>query len=225
MGVQLCTTPMCSKTLQRYWWLVELTSEADVGLLQWISDLLAPKQVATPVPAQAPAPVASRADWHLLCTALCKAMDYYDVDGLWAEVVLALEQPGAYFAQFEDDLGNRGIEDAAYVTTWLALVDGLQRRDLNVEMDWKMGVEELVLSLATLRMAVQHSLRFGSLASGSSFGEEALMQTSAWLRAQGMALVSLDIQSDCYPLSLVPVADVEILEPLVKRVGERLIVL
>ena len=223
MGVQLCTTPMRFETLQRYCWLVELTSEAGVGLLQWISGLLAPKQVATP--AQAPAPVASRADWHLLCTALCKAMEYDDVDDLWAEVVLALEQPGAYFAQFEDDLGNRGIEDAAYVTTWLALVDGLQRRNLNVEMDWKMGVDELVLSLATLRMAAQHNLRFGSLASGSSFGEAALTQTSAWLRTQGMALVSLDIQSDCYPLSLAPVADVEMLEPLVKRVGERLIVL
>ena len=88
-----------------------------------------------------------------------------------------------------------------------------------------MDIEELVLSLATLQMATQQKLRYGTLASGDSFGEAALAQTSAWLRSRGIALVSLDINSDCYPLSLMAIEEVALLQPLVAQVGEKLVVL
>ena len=194
-----------------------------MALWNWINRLLAP----TPVAAAMATPVAtpSPADWDVLCTSLCKAMDYADCDGLSDEVHLAREDPSAYFAQHADDLGNRGIVEPAHVTTWLALVDGLQRRDLNVEVDWKVDLEELVLSLATLQMATQQKLRFGTLASGDSFGEAALAQASAWLQSRGIALVSLDINSDCYPLSLMAIEEVALLQPLVAQVGEKLVVL
>ncbi|SIT01148.1 hypothetical protein SAMN05421766_1075 [Zobellia uliginosa] len=63
---------------------------------------------------------------------------------LAVEIQLAENQPLDYLNQFDGTLQERGIDRPIPELPWLALVDGLARRNLLVELDWKEDPEELI---------------------------------------------------------------------------------
>ena len=118
---------------------------------------------------------------------------------------------------------QRGIESPQDVTPWLALVDGLDSREQCAEMDWKLDMVELIASLQGLRAAKERSIVLDALASSENFGADALAEAAALLRPHGVALVTFDIESDCYPLVLLPSAQVAHIQALAQKVGHTVI--
>ena len=200
-----------------------------MGLIDWIGRLFGANasgaSAATPAPAQAPV---TAGDWLALTAALGQALVPDDVDGLWDEVQQALTAPAQYLARFDDDLASRGIEEAIGVTPWLALVDGLQRRNQNTELDWKLNMGDLVWALRLLN-TVQHNepllKALKTLEKRDTTGHDALEEAGALLKQQGFSLVTLDIDSDSYPLSILKSAAVEPIAALAQRAGQRVIAL
>lgn len=199
-----------------------------MGLMDWIKrsfgrptpPAAAPGLYAKP---KVPLPPATPEDWQALTDAVGQALVPNDADALGAEVRLALLQPDAYLAQFGDALMQRGIESPQDVTPWLALVDGLDSREQCAEMDWKLDMDELIASLHGLRGAKERSIVLDALASSENFGADALVEAAALLRPHGVALVSFDIESDCYPLVLLPSAQVAPIQALAQKVGHTII--
>ena len=201
-----------------------------MGLMDWIKrsfggptpPAAAPGLYAKP---KVPLPPATPEDWQALTDAVGQALVPNDADALGAEVRLALLQPDAYLAQFGDALMQRGIESPQDVTPWLALVDGLDSREQCAEMDWKLDMDELIASLNGLRAAKERSIVLDALATSENFGADALEEAAALLRPHGVALVTFDIESDCYPLVLLPSAQVAHIQALARRVGHKVMVL
>ena len=69
---------------------------------------------------------------------------------LVTEIQLAENQPLNYLSQFTHVLEERGIDSPVPELPWLAMVDGLARRDLLVELDWKEDPEELITTALKL---------------------------------------------------------------------------
>ena len=121
------------------------------------------------------------------------------------DVTSAHDDPDAYVRDNADRLDDRGIDEPVPNLAWIALVDALGVRGLLAEVDWKEESEEIIRQLRALR---------------SNPGDEAwawvadtdihvdaftfLDLAGAGLRAGGTTLAVLDIESDCYPLVLVP---------------------
>lgn len=146
--------------------------------------------------------------WKSLCNQL-----YPRDAGLTAEVNLALADPEGYYEEFQEELANRGIDDASSVTAWLALVDGLTRRNSLAEVDWKCDATDLAWNLAQLQICKDKGIEF-SIVEKSEEDTEGLLRVAAkQLRDQTLELMALDIDSDSYPLVVVPRESV----PHVKR--------
>ena len=198
-----------------------------MSMFTWLRKLVSSSPASTGP--QSPAPDAAPANgehWRALCAATGKALTLDDgADALWSEVELALNEPEHYFSRFADDLAHRGIESPDAVSPWLALVDGLQRRGQIHEMDWKLDMGDAIWGVQQLQSSRQRGLSLDALAGSKALGHDALTEAAAHLRSQGVALVTFDIDSDSYPLSLLALEDVEPLEKLAKRVGGKLIAL
>ncbi|MFG5775800.1 DUF6630 family protein [Comamonas sp. J-3] len=203
-----------------------------MGLSNWIKQALgkpadaqaaAPEQASVAKPAPLPAQGAvTIEDWRALSIVVAQALVPDDVDGLWTEVQLALTEPALYHSRFTDDLENRGIYGAEGVRPWLALVDGLQRRGQNCEFDWKLDMDDLVWNLKQLKSMQQAAVPLDVLAASEADGFDALQEAGSFLQTQGLALLSFDIDSDSYPLSVVDNSAVEPLLGLAQRLGQRL---
>lgn len=198
-----------------------------MGMFTWLRKLISSSTpVATNPQSLSPdVSLANGEHWRALCTAAGRALVPDDADALWSEVEQALNEPEHYFSRFADDLAQRGIESPDAVSPWLALVDGLQRREQVHEMDWKLDMGELIWGLQQLQFSRQREISLDALAGSKAMGHDALTEAGAHLRSQGVALVTFDIDSDSYPLSLLAQEDTEPLEELAKRVGRKLIAL
>ena len=197
-----------------------------MSVFTWLRKLISNDPASTGP--QSPAPDASPANaehWRALCAAAGRALVPDDADALWSEVEQALNEPEHYYSRFADDLANRGIESPDAVSPWLALVDGLQRRGQLHEMDWKLDMGDVIWGVQQLQSSRQRGLSLDALADSKATGHDALMEAGVHLRSQGVALVTFDIDSDSYPLSLLAQEDVKPLEELANRVGGRLFAL
>ncbi len=203
-----------------------------MGLSNWIKQVLG-KPADADVAADAGAPVAQPGppplatavtieDWRALSIVAAQSLVPDDVEGLWAEVQLALTEPALYHSRFTDDLENRGIFDAQGVRPWLALVDGLQRRGQNCELDWKLDMGDLVWNLKQLKSVQQQAISLDALEESEAEGFDALQEAGSFLQTQGLALLSFDIDSDSYPLSVVDNSAVEPLLGLAQRLRQKL---
>ena len=203
-----------------------------MGLSNWIKQVLG-KPADADVAADAgaavaqpgPPPLATAVtieDWRALSIVAAQALVPDDVEGLWAEVQLALTEPALYHSRFTDDLENRGIYDAQGVRPWLALVDGLQRRGQNCELDWKLDMGDLVWNLKQLKSVQQQAISLDALEESEAEGFDALQEAGSFLQTQGLALLSFDIDSDSYPLSVVDNSAVEPLLGLAQRLRQKL---
>lgn len=140
-----------------------------------------------------------RDTWTSICATLAP-----EDHTLCDDVALALEAPARYLQQFEDPLFERGIEAPHQVGPWLALVDGLIARGWCTEVDWKVDAADLAHALGELRPLAGLRNVLSPLAASQARNEEALTLAARCLHAQGMALIHLDIDSDSYPLLVVP---------------------
>lgn len=194
-----------------------------MGWTQWLRRLAGAGAVGAAAPGPAPEPlrIVRKQDWQNLCEAIMHVLAPAQTDALSAEVMLALTHPELYFSRFADELEQRGIEEPREVTPWLALVDGLQRRELGVEMDWKLGMNDLVWNLSRLRISEERHVDYDALDVAEISGFDALTEAAACLKPQGLALAVFDIDSDSYPLVLLPVEQMAAIEELARQVGHK----
>ncbi|GAB2821194.1 hypothetical protein GCM10027276_24080 [Comamonas piscis] len=172
-----------------------------------------------------PAPELTLDDWQALCLALGQALALDDSDELWAEVRQAIEQPAQYLDRFDNDLVKRGMDEPEHVTPWLALVEGLQRRGQNFELDWKLTMEDAIWVLQQLQAVQQRGLDWQALAGSKALNHGALQDAGDYLRGQSLSLVSFDIDSDSYPLSVLETSAAAPLQGLAERIGGKLVLL
>jgi len=130
-------------------------------------------------------------------------------DALRSEVQLAENQPLNYLSQFQDEMLKRGIERAMPELPWLALVDGLAKRGLLVELDWKDDPSELIETAIGLTKDHPDSETIAkTILKVEPFIdediEEFLPQLNSKLKKFDVQLGWYDIDSDSYPLSLIP---------------------
>lgn len=201
-----------------------------MGWLDRIAQLLGakpPVQDAHSASALAPEPATEPTmdDWQALCMALGQALALEDREELWGEVRQAIEQPAQYLDRFADDLVNRGMDEAEHVTPWLALVEGLQRRRQNFELDWKLNMDDAIWALQQLQTVQLRGLDWQALARSKALNHEALQEAGDYLRSQNLDLVCFDIDSDSYPLSVLETSAVAPLQALAQRVGGKLVAL
>ena len=146
-----------------------------------------------------------------------------------AEVLLAFDDPVAYFAKYADRLEDeRGIDEPQDDLAWIALVDQLTDHGLLAEADWREDSDEVCRLLTTLRNHPAHASWDWYEALDDDHG----LDTYAFLTMAGeqflrcdTALVILDIDSDCYPVCFVAKADAEALTGLAAAAGHQVQVL
>lgn len=155
-------------------------------------------------------------DWHQLCAHLCP-----NDASLAHDVELARANPQAYFERFEQTLYERGIEEAAAVRPWLALVDGLMARGWLCELDWKLEAAELAGQLERLAASKASQVQLGALRQSPAVGEALLEVAGHELAAHELGLLVFDIDSDSYPMMPVPNGRLACTLELMARLGER----
>jgi len=143
---------------------------------------------------------------------------------LQQEVRLAYEQPQQYLQQFKNKLEERGIEEPIETLAWIALVDGLQRRDLLQELDWKDDPEDAIAVVEDLTQEHQNQQKIHNTLSKlepllNDDIEEFLPTINFVLKQYDIKLVWLDIDSDSYPLTLLPFKELANAKELANKVG------
>jgi len=143
---------------------------------------------------------------------------------LQQEVKLAYEQPQQYIQQFKHQLEERGIEDPIESLAWIALVDGLQRRDLLQELDWKDDPEDAIEVIENLTQEYSNQQEIHNTLSNleallNDDIEEFLPTVNLAIAKHNLQLVWLDIDSDSYPFSLVKLQDLKEAKILADKVG------
>lgn len=129
-----------------------------------------------------------------------------DVPAVADRVTSAHDDPEGYLRTHAERLDDRGIDEAVPELAWIALVDALTDHDLLAEVDWKEAAGEIVAQLRTLRSSPTDPSAwtwFADLADDQP-AYDFLDRAGAELRATGTTLAVLDIESDCYPLVLLP---------------------
>lgn len=137
------------------------------------------------------------AAWMRLCELIDDDVEIVD------SVRMAVTDPAAYFQEHERELLDRGIEDAADVDPWLALIDGLDEAGALAYLDWKDSGAELADALARVPRVVRAGIELDDVSDIDEL-EAAAAGTDALLSPHGLRLVYLDEDSDAYPLVVVP---------------------
>jgi len=112
----------------------------------------------------------------------------------------------AFLRDHAERLDERGIDEPFELLPWIALVNALADQGLLAEVDWKEAPGEITGLLKGLRSAPIADDVWTSQAGSELPTHEFLAETGTRLHATGTALAVLDIESDCYPLVLLPAA-------------------
>jgi len=129
-----------------------------------------------------------------------------DVPQVRDRAAAAHDDPAAYLREHIDRLDERGIDEPFAGLAWIALVDALTDHELLAEVDWKEAPDEIAGRLRVLRSAPPADEIWTSLAEAELPTFEFLELAGKRLAGVGTALAVLDIESDCYPLVLLPSA-------------------
>lgn len=121
-------------------------------------------------------------------------------------VMAAYDDPAAYLRAHADRLAERGIGEPVPGLAWIALVDALADDGLLAEIDWKEDGDEVVGQLRELRSAPRPADAWAWAGDGECdlSTEDFLGRLGDRLWITGTTLATLDIDSDCYPLVLLP---------------------
>ncbi|MEV6639114.1 DUF6630 family protein [Amycolatopsis sp. NPDC051371] len=136
-----------------------------------------------------------------------------------ARAAAAHDDPGAYLIEHADRLDDRGIDEPFPGLPWIALVDALDDHGLLAEVDWKEAPDEIAGQLRQLGSAPRADELWTSLGESELPTYEFLELAGKRLHETGTALAVLDIESDCYPLVLLPAARAGDLVALAEAAG------
>jgi len=143
---------------------------------------------------------------------------------LQKELQLAYNQPLNYANQFTQELLERGIDHHTPNLPWFALINGLERKQLLQELDWKDEAEELIGLVIefTKGHTKQEQIKFSLDSTEPLLNddiEEFLPSLNTNLRQYNIQLVWLDIDSDSYPLTILALEDIEKAKELASKTG------
>lgn len=168
------------------------------------------------MPSPSPSPSPPRAALLALATLLAPGIP--DVP---ERVMNAHDDPDGYLRTHTDRLDDRGIDEPIPELAWIALVDALTDHDLLAEVDWKEAADEIVAQLRELRSspAEPESWAWFAEVADDLPTYDFLERAGDALRANGTTLAVLDIESDCYPLVLLPNSQADDLRQLAATTG------
>jgi hypothetical protein len=129
-----------------------------------------------------------------------------DVPQVAALAAAAHDDQEAFLREHAERLDERGIDEPFELLPWIALVDALADHGLLAEVDWKEAPAEITGRLRALRSAPPLDDVWASPAESELPTYEFLEEAGNRLHGRGTALAVLDIESDCYPLVLLPAA-------------------
>jgi hypothetical protein len=139
------------------------------------------------------------------------------------QVRLAVDRPDAYLEQYAEQLGNRGIDEVIPHLPWIALVDGLDARDAMREIDWKSDIEDVLWNLDQLAaLRPMRPDRWDELQDEDGderLPEETLPLIGQRLLGEGLALATIDIDSDSYVMIVLPASKLKEAEQLAELAG------
>lgn len=143
---------------------------------------------------------------------------------LQLEVKQAYKQPKQYLQKFKVALEERGIEEIIQNLTWIALVDGLERRGLMQELDWKDSPEELITLVEELTKKYKNQQEIHNTLSTlvpllNDDIEEYLTILNLALEKHEIQLIWIDIESDSYPLGLINLSDIHTAKDFAQKIG------
>lgn len=116
-------------------------------------------------------------------------------------VAQAHADPDAYLHAHADRLDERGIDEPTEDLAWIALVDALTDHGLLAEVDWKEDATEILTQLKALNPNPE---TWAWPPNTDLPTYDFLEHAGTNLQTTGTALAVLDIESDCYPLVLLP---------------------
>ncbi|ALG09362.1 DUF6630 family protein [Kibdelosporangium phytohabitans] len=120
-------------------------------------------------------------------------------------VVHAHSDPDSYLRAHADQLDERGIDEPIPNLARIALVDALTGHGLLAEVDWKEDADEIVAQLKRLRSSPAQPGAWVWFTGGTGLDTYGFLELAgSELHARGTALAVIDIESDCYPLVLLP---------------------
>lgn len=120
-----------------------------------------------------------------------------------ARTTHAHTDPASYLHTHADQLDERGIDEPIPNLAWIALIDALTDHGYLAEIDWKEAPEEITGQLRALRTNTTHPDTWTHLDT-TLHTYDFLQHTGHHLTTTGTALAVLDLESDCYPLVLLP---------------------
>jgi len=141
------------------------------------------------------------------------------------EVRMAVEDPNTYVERFHERLGERGIHKPGPELPWIALVDGLVERGLAVEFmkgdDARYVMSQLETLFGYMTLGCYDVLGDWDISEEQEEMpcEEFLPLVARQLQRSGLALVYLDMQSDRYPVLVVPLDRLERIQRLARESG------
>lgn len=160
-----------------------------------------------------PARAHDQSQWARLCALL------HDSPAVATDVALARDIPEAYFAAYEDDLLDRGIESPDEVHPWLALIDALATANALAYLDWKASADDLVSAIGSLPHLAGRGIDLDPLRGSGDRLEAVLGHADRLLADQGLRLLHLDEDSDAYPIVVVPERDAAEIVVLAAQLG------
>lgn len=139
------------------------------------------------------------------------------------DVRLSEQSPDSYVQAHRAELENRGIFEPVAGLSWIAIVDGLEKRGKLIELDWKESGEETVQAVLKLCVGdenVEQIRQSLEKIPPENFPEtlDFFKRINQELELFEKALIIIDIDSDCYPLALVQLAA----KPLVSELANRI---
>jgi hypothetical protein len=139
------------------------------------------------------------------------------------EVQLAIVSADEYVSRFQERLRARGINKPQSDLPWIALVNGLEDRGRVRELDWKEAPEDVAWKIDHL-LANQPPQpgRWAWMASAEwedKLPHDVLPAIAARLAEEGFTVVTIDIDSDSYPVMILPISQVGECQRLAQLAG------